>query len=71
MQEHNSLYLELPISNDKVSSIHLVVEKNENIDIQVSDEIENSFDLVLDREWENSIEWNLARINIDRDIYPS
>ena len=66
--ENNSLYLDLPISDDKVSSIHLVVETNDHIIINVSDEIENTFDLVLDREWENSIEWNFARINIDKDI---
>ena len=66
--ENNSLYLDLPTSDDKVSSIHLVVETNDNIIIKVSDEIENTFDLVLDREWENSIEWNFARIDIEKDI---
>ena len=66
--ENNSLYLELPTSDDQVSSIHLVVETNDNIDIKISDQIENAFDLVLDREWENSIEWNFARIDIDEDI---
>jgi hypothetical protein len=66
--ENNSLYLDLPISDDKVSSIHLVFETNDHMIINVSDDIENTFDLVLDQEWENSIEWNFARIDINTDI---